>query len=484
MLKIILTILMHTTLNNRASAMIKNFGFIPSTFPRDTIEFNTHKEQMAVGQIITPLVNTDQYGNVVPAISDYWNTSKDGLTIRFHINDRLEFSDGNKITSKDVKYSIERHWKNKNSQSHPLLANIKSISTRGEHEIEIKMRQPQVAILKILSRDHLGIVPYGWSFNKQSNEPFIGCGPYRLVRKDSDWTYVKNKRYPDEKNIKETEWRIIFLPQNPEELARIETLPDFAPSITQTELDVLVKNKKYSKKTFLIKPRMSFIQTLAWWNPKSKNTKEKEKTMFIVREMIKRRRESLNYPTSFGLIPYGISGHLQNEINPEKKPSYFYSKSMKTKESTIKILVPSRLKNEIIDIDLVSKLELKFNVKIEFIIEGDFNKKQINDFDVIINRWAGGFNDPEGFLPILNQVMKGPINKISKTLSNKLVKASREVSWSKRSELFRDFDEALVKNNWLVPAWRTPTYTFTKKPLVESENNLRYSPKIIDLTTK
>ncbi len=473
-------------LNSEAFAIMRTIGLIPSSFPRDTIEFDTYREQMAIGQVIEPLVVSDQFGNVAPSISDSWVVSEDGLRITFHIRNDAVFSTGKKITAKDVEYSIGRHWKNSKSQSYPLLKKIKSIKATSEFELIIELLEPQVAILKVLSRDHLGVVPFGWTFESQSLEPFIGSGPYRLQKKENNWVYIKNSKFRDEKKISGVEWCLVFSPANINELERISVFPDFAPAISQSEVDALRKNKIFDESKYSIRPRVSFSQTLAWWNPQgpsATSVEAKKFKMSILRELIQLRRESLHFSPSFGLIPMGVSGHIINEII-FPKPVSTLSKAVVFKHpdwSQISVVIPPRLKNEVIDSDLIKSIESAHGVKINIIENSDFAKMDLHDVDVIIDRWAGGFNDPEGFLPILNQIVKNSVHSYSKDLLLKLTAASKELSWSRRSDLFRDFDMTLVKESWVVPAWRTSAYTLTSKPLEEPASNLRYTPKIFDL---
>ncbi len=481
-----LIIILSFLLNIEANAIMRTIGLIPTTFPRDTIEFDTYLEQMAIGHVLEPLVISDQFGNIAPSVSDSWIVSEDGLRLTFHIRDDVAFSNGKKITTKDVEYSLSRQWKNNKSQSYPLLKNIKKIKIISNSELAIELTEPQVAILKILSRDHLGIVPAEWSFDQHSSEPYIGSGAYRLLKREKDWIYIKNSKFRNEKKINNEEWRIVFLPKNLNDLESIDELPNFAPALNQAQIDLLRKNKKFDESKYLIKPRIGFTQTLAWWNPTGPNagsTPARHFKMSIFRELIQNRRNTLHLQPAYGLIPIGVSGHIINEIVFPKNKS-IESKEIVAKHadwSKITIVLPTRLMGEVVDVDLIKSIESIHGIKLKVIEENNIANIDLHDVDIIINRWAGGFNDPEGFLPILNKIVKNSVRSYSNELNTKLVSASKELSWSKRSELFRDFDSTLVKESWLIPAWKTTDFTFTSKPLEEPDSNLRYTPKVTDL---
>jgi ABC-type transport system substrate-binding protein len=50
--------------------------------------------------------NTD--GNVVPALAKSWEMAKNGMSIKFTLNERAKFHNGEPVTANDVKFSYER----------------------------------------------------------------------------------------------------------------------------------------------------------------------------------------------------------------------------------------------------------------------------------------------------------------------------------------------------------------------------------------
>ena len=75
-----------------------------------TLDMMHQQEQPAsnVGaQIYESLVESYR-GEIKPAIAESWEQSSDGLTLTFKLRDNAFFHGGRKVTSADVKYSIER----------------------------------------------------------------------------------------------------------------------------------------------------------------------------------------------------------------------------------------------------------------------------------------------------------------------------------------------------------------------------------------
>ena len=67
---------------------------------------------MAICNLIDEgLVRTTQEGKIAPALAKSWEVSKDGLSIKFVLDERAKFHNGAPVTAEDVKFSIERSMK-------------------------------------------------------------------------------------------------------------------------------------------------------------------------------------------------------------------------------------------------------------------------------------------------------------------------------------------------------------------------------------
>lgn len=471
-----------------ARASAETFGLIPSLFPRDPIDSDTYPEQMAIGQVLEPLVTSDQFGNVASSVADKWNISDHGRLIRLHIRSNLVFSDGTPVTAADVVASLTRHWKNPESHSFTLLENISRIEAADLETVVIGLKRPQVAIFKILSWNHFGILPEKWRFSKDAAEPFIGSGPYRLVKKGGGWMFVKNDRYRRKSDAMIPEWDIVFLPPSIPDIDKIPVLPDYAPSLRGPILEHLKRNPRFDASVYQIQPRLGFSQVLAWWNPHSasyRSAPARRIKMGALRMLFNRRRNALKLPAAFGLIPYGVAAHLVSAI-PFDDLTRGAVKAAARDSSGIKIIrvgVPARLRKDIFEPKDVAAIEKLLDVKFE-IVEGAGFDSTRSDADIVIDLWAGGFNDPEGFVPIISDMTTMPLKEYLSTLWPLYHAASTELNWTKRSELFRKFDHALVSQERLLPGWRTESFSLVKNKLVEAQTGYRYTPKLQDVRRK
>ncbi|MBC7398041.1 MAG: hypothetical protein H7333_11410 [Bdellovibrionales bacterium] len=157
-------------------------GFVPLTFPRDPIFVNLFDEHTVLGKIFEPLLEADKNGVLIPGIASDWITSENGKTITFSLMKDRHFSNGSLVTIDDVVYSIKRHLESSKSQSRDFLKDVLDVSETPFKKVAIQLSKPNPAVLKALTRDHLGILPNGWIFDAASDEPLIGCGPYPVVR--------------------------------------------------------------------------------------------------------------------------------------------------------------------------------------------------------------------------------------------------------------------------------------------------------------
>ncbi|MDQ5832207.1 MAG: ABC transporter substrate-binding protein, partial [Actinomycetota bacterium] len=149
-----------------------------------------------------------------PGIAESWEISPDKKTVTFKLFEGHKWSDGQPITSKDVKYSLETFAPN--SLLFPsYVENVSSVETPDDATVIIKTKQPDARIVGGL---FVYILPeHVWG--KQSvkslkgsfkpTPPIVGSGPYvvsaidrgRLIR------MIRNENFRGEKPaFDEVQW--------------------------------------------------------------------------------------------------------------------------------------------------------------------------------------------------------------------------------------------------------------------------------------
>ncbi|MCQ1775972.1 ABC transporter substrate-binding protein [Neorhizobium galegae] len=140
------------------------------------------------GQGINEAFNSNVYealfqltdaGTVVPALAKDYKVSEDGLTYTFTLQQGVKFHSGDPLTSKDVKFSIERVTAadSKSSRKNSLKP-IAGIETPDEATVVVKLASRSISLPYNLS--------YVWIVNDKATNLTAsedGTGPYQL----EDW---------------------------------------------------------------------------------------------------------------------------------------------------------------------------------------------------------------------------------------------------------------------------------------------------------
>lgn len=134
--------------------------------------------------IFDSLVKKDAQFNLQPDLATSWEMPNP-LTYIFHLRSGVVFHNGQPLTSRDVKWTID------SMMNHTLLTakyqayrNIANVETPDAQTVVIHMRQPDASLLQNLSDGAIGIVPYGSGADFQRHP--IGTGPFRYVSQEVD----------------------------------------------------------------------------------------------------------------------------------------------------------------------------------------------------------------------------------------------------------------------------------------------------------
>lgn len=141
------------------------------------------------GQGVTEALNGNVYeglfkltdkGKVEKLLADDYKVSGDGLTYTFTLRDGVKFHSGKKLTSEDVKYSLEKVIaKDSQSARKSNLEVIKDVATPDAKTVKVTLSKKSISFVYNLS--------YVWIINADAKNLKItedGTGPYQLKK----WT--------------------------------------------------------------------------------------------------------------------------------------------------------------------------------------------------------------------------------------------------------------------------------------------------------
>src|ERR671910_3860185 len=84
-----------------------------------------------------------------PGLADSWETSDDGLTWTFHLNEDARWHDGEPVTSEDVAYTFRRILDEKQGLFIDYVEQIEKIETPDQHTVVFTTKKPSVQMLSM-----------------------------------------------------------------------------------------------------------------------------------------------------------------------------------------------------------------------------------------------------------------------------------------------------------------------------------------------
>lgn len=145
-------------------------------------------------QMFEGLVRYEDKSKIVPALASNW-TNPDSSTWIFTIKDGIKFHDGNTLTAKDVKYSLDTVIAMKDSDIAQTFADtIKSVDIVNGNKVKITTTVPDSALLNKLNFLYI-IDP---NAPKDSEPSLAGTGPYQIkAGTKPSGTHIQMTAFPD-----------------------------------------------------------------------------------------------------------------------------------------------------------------------------------------------------------------------------------------------------------------------------------------------
>ncbi len=140
------------------------------------------------------LVRRDEHFNLHPWLAESWEIPNP-LTYIFHLQHGVRFHNGQPLTARDVKWTIDSLTTGKlRSAKASTYAPVDRIEAPDDHTVIFHLKAPFASLLWNLSDGAIGIVPYG--SGEDFNRIPIGSGPFRFVSAQQDKEVVL-ERNPD-----------------------------------------------------------------------------------------------------------------------------------------------------------------------------------------------------------------------------------------------------------------------------------------------
>lgn len=198
---------------NRQNTSILQYG---ST--KDIGDLNPHlySGEIAAQNMLYQGLVQDVNGKIKPMLASKWVVSNDHKTYTFIIRKNVRFSNGDKLTSQDIKDNFDAILANKDRHDWMGLPNeIKSMEVPNSHTFILNLKEPYYPTLTELSltRPFRIIDPSSFKNGgtKDGVKSYVGTGPYTLksYSRNKVAVFTVNKYYwGDKPKIKTVDWNV------------------------------------------------------------------------------------------------------------------------------------------------------------------------------------------------------------------------------------------------------------------------------------
>jgi len=132
--------------------------------------------------IYEALLDTDLAGNIIPALAESWEISKDGLSYTFKLRRGVKFHNGQEMTAEDIRWCAEYAMNPKvGATGGSQLDEVKGITAVNPYTIRFTLKTPQASFLsRMATLRPFPVVPKGsLSEGEEKSSTFPpGTGPF------------------------------------------------------------------------------------------------------------------------------------------------------------------------------------------------------------------------------------------------------------------------------------------------------------------
>lgn len=489
--------------NNYRDSIVYNLG----KMPKDLImlDSNDIREKDLLVNSFEGLVKSDEKGNIVPALSEKWEISKDETSYTFKIRENAKWSDGSDITAEDfVKFFSDILNKEINNIYSDQLSCIfgaekyrngeddfknVAIAALDKKSLQIRLNYPCSYFLNILSEPIYGLRKIDDNLTKWSKEykNILYSGSFTIdkISNSKEVTLKKNENYWDKDSVKSDKVLVTFINSSEGALAAFQNYKInlfVNPPLSE------VKNVINSGKYFEIP---SYNGEAIVFNLKKEGIVNNENFRKAVSFSIDRNdivQNILNNTAKIaeGYVPNnvsdGLNGKFINKVfftkTAEKDKAYELMKKVEynKKERPLKLIYIDTVENKKICEGIAKNINDLIGVKIEcsgYGIEEFKEELKKNDYDMAKITYKGSYDYPLSFIEKWNTISKDNLYGYKNNeLDNKLMKVKFEKNNGKKVEILRESENILMQDMPIVPLYFNNTI-ICEKSYVEGVYNTK-----------
>ena len=139
-------------------------------------------EQVLIGNVYEGLLSRDSDNKVHPGLAKSWDISNDGTTYTFHLNENMNFSNGDKLDADDVAWSINQ-LKEKQYYNANQVESLDKAEAVDADTVRLTLDAPDSNLLWYLTGRPGLVFDKNATYNAKTEA--VGSGPYTVESFDS-----------------------------------------------------------------------------------------------------------------------------------------------------------------------------------------------------------------------------------------------------------------------------------------------------------
>ena len=439
--------------------------------------------------LFNSLVKKNDQFEYVGELAKEINTSEDGSTITFVLQDNVKFQDGKALTSADVKYTLDKLFESNGAKASAFYdtadkekkPHIVSIETPDEKSVNIKLARPALKNQLLSNLVSVAIVKEGSEVGTpaSSTKPPIGTGPYKFVSFDSVQNIVELEKFNDyfEGAPAIDKIQIKALPDANSLQAELKSqIVDLAPGVTNLSPDTLQSlgqdpNLKVEKFNGSNIQYIGFNTEIAPLN----NVKVRQAIAYgINRDKIINDLLLGQATIAHSILPeesWSYNAGTKYEYNPEKAKQLLDEAGFKDKNGdgkrempkiSFKVSSGNQAVSQYTQLIVSQLTEIGIPVEIDSVeFQTMLSQLQKGQYQMTTGRWVGGNQDPiflrdlfaSSEIPSETRASRNRSRYSNKEVDQLLDQAINEIDREKAKQLYTKAQEIISNEVPMIPLW-------------------------------
>ncbi len=438
---------------------------------------------------------------IIPAVSDSWKISKDGLKYNFHIRKEALWSTKEKVTAQDFVYSWIRlltpatvaefasfgfHFKNGKAFYEGKIKDVSQLGLKAinENQLEITLENPTPYFLSLLA--HPAMFPVSKTaiekFKTRWSRPenIISNGPFTVAKWQTNQVIElkKNPQYWDAKNTKPNQVNVHFISKSDteEKLFRAGEL-DVTAQVPIEKIPHWEKDKSGALQ------KHPYLGVYYYWlnvtrPPLNNKLVRKALNLAIDRTAITHKVTLVNQIEAQFFTPPGTGGFQPKPILPKDGSQVKKARELLAQAGfpggqgfpKIELLYNTDEGHKKIAESIQQMWKQNLGIEVTLVNQEWkvlLDNQNLKNFTILRGGWIADYNDPNSFLEIFTTGHSNNyVSWANSQYDEKIFRAAIEKDPKKRNELFQQAENILLEELPVVPVY-IYTRVYLKKPALE-----------------